>query len=844
MRSGTSLIIVAATFLSLAMATLLNGSYAQPTWNFSAELLPSELYMGEWGVLKTNLTNTDCSARSKPTALKFEKVMEREIEWVEERAKEMRELGKIEGYEIKYVKSYSYQGTLIYDVEFTIYGACSGKSIRVIRALLWFPWKNYGGRSFGTPVEVNRVLKAFNPVNYILRGADPDSSTLISFKIFIPPDLLPEEVNSRPHLDIEVDYPGWIRYTLEMYPTTGPFQIQPYRTFNLTITDYDGVNALSGAKLVIRRQIYYYEEREYIIPENGTVTIYRLPEDNYDVRIYWNSTIYNQEKPYVYAEILSAYDLAASRKLRAQVFNVKLKLLDQRGRPLDGAKIIFDGVEVLSREGFATYSMVPQGNHSLQVFWMDVPVSEKWVWIGYHPTIMPEIRPPLIELKLPIDDLIVQAVDTGGNAVGANFMVKRLGGILSEIESYSEIGLLNISQLPPGMYQVSAVNCSSIFGHCVESSEVCEPGAMHEIQLPVHSASFRILSFEGVPLPNATVILDSVSKRTDRDGITIFAGIPERRYGLRVFWNDVLVYDGYVEISGSIYEDLRVEVYDVYLEFRTMDDRPFGVLVRLVDPSGKIHEYISPRDSLRLDLVPGGECNLTLYSPDNLTIISGIFSIGDLRSMRVLRLPMKDVLVRVIWEDDSPIWNAEVILSDLRGQVLRELTDSRGEAVFRDVMFSNYSLRVNHPHTSIPLFSKNITHSGEPIVVKIGKSRLSVKVVDWLEAPFPKAEVVVTIYGLQMARAETGDDGLAFFSTLPALPAYEIKVKYGDVEKRAVAAPYGTLMVKMDVVRIGGLIVKVSDIFALIPYVAGIAAAASAAIILYRRLVKSKRPSS
>ncbi|RLG06909.1 MAG: hypothetical protein DRN65_04410, partial [Thaumarchaeota archaeon] len=59
MRLRILLVILAAGLLSSALA-LIPILYAQPTWNFRVELFPSELYMGEWGTLKMNLTNMDC----------------------------------------------------------------------------------------------------------------------------------------------------------------------------------------------------------------------------------------------------------------------------------------------------------------------------------------------------------------------------------------------------------------------------------------------------------------------------------------------------------------------------------------------------------------------------------------------------------------------------------------------------------------------------------------------------------------------------------------------------------------------------------------------------------------
>jgi len=53
----------------------------------------------------------------------------------------------------------------------------------------------------------------------------------------------------------------------------------------LMITDYDGINPISGARVVIRRLIQYLEERSYTVPENGVIRIERLREGDYEVRV-------------------------------------------------------------------------------------------------------------------------------------------------------------------------------------------------------------------------------------------------------------------------------------------------------------------------------------------------------------------------------------------------------------------------------------------------------------------------------------------------------------------------------------------------------------------------------
>ncbi|MEM3921799.1 MAG: hypothetical protein QXG25_02815, partial [Nitrososphaerota archaeon] len=238
------LLIVVSSFSALQLT--ITSSSAQPTWSFSITLFPAELYMGEWGRLRANITNTDCSARlPKPYEAKFDDIPERALESILARAREMNESGWITDYDLRIEGAHGFGGQVYFDAKLRIIGACSGKSIKLYYAQLWFPWKKYPGRDWAFRADANVELKAFNPIDYILKGLSPGSSIVLEFELFIPPDIYPEERFLKPFMDLRVHYPGWIDYTLEAYPTRGPFEIQPYRSFNLTVTDYDGMNPIA-----------------------------------------------------------------------------------------------------------------------------------------------------------------------------------------------------------------------------------------------------------------------------------------------------------------------------------------------------------------------------------------------------------------------------------------------------------------------------------------------------------------------------------------------------------------------------------------------------------------------
>jgi hypothetical protein len=78
------------------------------------------------------------------------------------------------------------------------------------------------------------TLDAFDPVAYILNGSHPKSSRLLSFRVYVPEDIPPDELSTKPAIDIRVSFPGWMEYTLESYRIeVNNAEIQPCRSFNL-----------------------------------------------------------------------------------------------------------------------------------------------------------------------------------------------------------------------------------------------------------------------------------------------------------------------------------------------------------------------------------------------------------------------------------------------------------------------------------------------------------------------------------------------------------------------------------------------------------------------------------
>ncbi|RLI43589.1 hypothetical protein DRO64_05365 [Candidatus Bathyarchaeota archaeon] len=796
--------ILILTLLMISTICFMNDVRAQPTWNFKAYFLPSDFYMGEWGTLQANITNYDCTQRISWEG-HFDKILRDDLEAIEQRAEDMKNMSLIRGYSIDIKRSWGYGGVIYHEADVHLYGVCSGRSIKILWVRFWFDWSRYGGReAAGFEAQVNRVLKAYDPVQYVLNGASPESSVIVSARIFIPEWIEPDERLKRPYLDIRVDYPGWIEYTVEKFPVEGPFEIQPYRSFNLTITDFDGVHKLGGAKVVIRQLIHYYRVREYMTPENGTIRIWRLLEGRYDVRIYWNSS-YRQEHDFIYVGQPTAYDLASSGTVKTNIFNIRINPLDRRGRALKGAKVVFDGFEKSAENGAAIYELVPEGNHTAQIYWRGVKVFDGWLWVGYHPTIQPVVtsRAEIYNLKLPVDDLIIQATDTGGGSVGANYTIMGPSPELSFKNIYAKNGTLIIRQLPIARYDVKAVNCSSLFKRCVEAEGDYEPGRRSRLILPIHSIKLRILSNSSKPLKNAYIKLGPTSLMTGEDGLAWFKGVPEERYRIEVEWKNLTVYEGWIDVARSVEKDIRTRVYDINLEFLASSGKSYPCLLNFTAPAGINITVDNPVKSFEVEYVPEGSCNLVIYTFDGVKLRELKTRCSDMAKMKSINLPISDMKLRVAWSDGEPIKGCKVIVRELaHGWRFEAVTDENGAVIFKDVVFSEYLIRVNYPYAPISVKVFNQTFRGDEIGVKIERAQLEIRVKDILENPIKDADVSVLCGAVPLEKAKTDANGIARFERLVKLPIYTVHVRYGANEMETSVKPNEVVDVKLNVLQV------------------------------------------
>jgi len=716
------IILLTLLVISLASITLMDSKVsAQPTWSFKFTAKPATLYPGEWGYVTLNITNMDCQSDLKisESVYELEDVHEDVLEKILARAEEMNRSRQIEGYEWITESMRGYGGDVYYTGELRLYGVCRGRAITIKKSYLWFPFKGTT-RTYIFENSTEVTLQAFDREAYILEGSSNGSSALITFKVFVPPDIPPENFAAKPVIDIRVDYLGWREYTLEDLRISNAEEvvIQPYRTFNLTITDFDGLNPIAGAKVVISRLMHYYEKREYTTPENGTIRIHRLKEGDYEVRIYWNSTEYHQKQELVCLEQLSAYGLSKGI-LKTHVYNFEVNLLDLKDRKVDNATIILDGVQKRSINGRAVFQLVPEGNHSIEVQFKGLKLHDGWVWAGYHPTYHFRKPSTSISIKLNVSDLLVQVVDSAGRPVGATFTVEGPTAETTVPELYSPNGFLNISQLPIAEYKVRAYNYSKPFSKQIEGSGIFNPGQHNEITLPIYQVKLRILDAKGSPVEGALISLASLTAESDDGGLTVFEQVPEGVYNLTVRWMNVIVYSGDLSVDSAKEVDVKTSIYDIEIEMRDLDGYQKPAHYILSDPAGRRfeEEYSA---YIRAEGVPDGRCLLEVLDPSKgWLILKTSYNCSSLASEKQLRLPLGSMKVKILTVDGRPLAFARVKIvfpEWNRTELLK--ADEFGEVEVPDAKLGTYHVEVVDSRALNKVYDGEVRFEGEPITIR------------------------------------------------------------------------------------------------------------------------------
>jgi hypothetical protein len=808
---------------------------------------------GEPANMTFQIINKDCSERSeKPYVKKLGRGWVSEFWPIIFRADDLNRTGFITKYRfigyVTEIRGNDYYG----DWEITIYGYCISRPIYIESVTLWFDWPGIG-RSHNVTVIVNKTLYALDPINYIFKGDLNDSFTLITARFDFPPNVPPDSLGTQPTLTVRMRYPDGSTHEYDYIPSTeyektrwtlnvwglkgtlyGRFFLQPFRTFDLKITDYEGGIALPGAKIELSAQAYNFSITA-IANENGIAKIWRLP-DKYTYRLTVNYTVPwlgSEEK--VLKTSTDAYKLVSSGELRTELYTLRISPRDRQGRTLNGAPVIIESLERsgkklenVTKDGYATFHLVPTGNYTVSVGWKGMNVFKGHRYVGYHPTL--GFQSTSFDLSANVDDLVVAAVDMAGNPVGAVFSVEGPTAETSRARVEAADGVLRLEQMPVAEYLVKASNSSKVFGVTVEGSTTARPGERAEIRLPLFGVSLRALSMDGKPLQGSSIRLHGVTVPADSSGKTTVPGVPPGSYDVEVIYKGVTVYKEKLEVKDNVYRDLECAVYDVSVRFVSADGEPKVVLWNL---GAEDKDFAGTGDRLAVELLPEREYKLTVIirkDGKEVKLLEQFVRPSELRDA-VIRLPLGRLVLRIVWDDGSPFEGRALLAGETKSIV-------NGMVKFEDMPFGTYDVALKDDR-NIEILKTQVTYKGGEETIRISSANIVVKVSDILGRPIEGTVVRVQsqkIPGVELATATIGPDGTAKFTRLPAtLAPFIASATYGDRTMEKTTEP-GEVSIIFPVIAIGGTLIDAWIFFGIIGLVvAGIAVPVAAKALSKRK---------
>ena len=778
----------------LSISVISESAYAQPSWSFRANVTGT-LYPGEEGTVRVSIINTECVRREQKAVLDYTRysfvrnVEEGQIEVIKGRLEELKSIGLIRSYLIAENSSQLIGSKVYFNLTVFVYDYCRGSNAQVLKARIWFPWPGYG-RSYNSEVTVGRTLPPFDVLAYVVTGSTSGFRIDLSFNFKVPKDLASELlVASVPVVEIDAIvtrdvYTFGGPFGLREVTVTGSVEIKPFRTFELLVTDSEGKRPLPEARLKLQAHVYPFS-LELQADRDGKVAINRLP-DQYSYRVYvlFKTPAVVEEIPVLVTD-MEARDLAASDVLRTELYTVRVSVVDQKGRPVEGAEVKLKPIEVIyakasvpvsaktSGEGLAEFPLISRGNYSVSVERLRVEVFSTHIYVGYHPTY--GFREPRVKAVARLDDLSVSVVDGKGRPLQADVVVsmKVTGETLLTVKTPD--GRLELKQIPVTDY-VLRVSVASPLGGSVTVEETARPGdrGAVTVRVQVYRVRLGVHAVDGRPLPNGTVVVDGAELQL-KEGSLELAAVREGVYGLSVRFMGLEVFRGTLAVSDDVDERIEARVYGLRLRFLDAEGNPVEVGWRL---RAEGLEASGSGGSMTMDFVPGMDLELSLtykFLNASVEVLRLTERTGSLSGREELRLPLGRLRVAVSWDYGAP-FSGNMRLAGGGQEVTVQLRNGRFESDI-PFPFGNYSYRLIGGVGAV-LGSGSFDHRGEVVTITVRTVKISVSVKDLLGTPLPGAQVRVLKGGTLYNTGTTDRTGAVTFTRLPeALVPYSVEVR-------------------------------------------------------------------
>ena len=496
----------------------------------------------------------------------------------------------------------------------------------------------------------------------------------------------------------------------------------------IVIKDYQGVNPLPGAKLVIADSASPEDKREFTADGGGVVTVTGIdPSVEYLVEVYWRSSDYGGEEILVFQRRIQGSVLQEVSEIRVHVFNVEIKPTDKEGGGLDWlismevekpAAVILNDVDITVSPSplLGRAELIPQGEYRLKVIWDGYTVYDSPIKIGlddlsgYIPGLDDEEkyqeelwRVSKIAVQAEVAELKIKLLDPEGNPLPGPVTITDPKGIIKQEFSFLtwkffKLGLEEIGwpDLPIVEYKVEALwpfNKEEVL-----ATATCTPGQLCEIKIspdkgPFYMVRVKVVTQYGAPLTGATVMMiyDDVPQgnfeETGEDGVAPYYLVRPGTYTLRVFIGKECLLERKIEVTHSEEVEITVEAkpVNVRIALLTADSKPYEVYWSLESSEGMRYDSGGrPSSTIRIENLQPGIYELKVTIPEyGLEYKFGPFTSEQLAGMQHITLPIADTRIRLRTPDGRPAVGCLIRVCLEEANICFEnRTDENGEALF------------------------------------------------------------------------------------------------------------------------------------------------------------------
>ena len=382
--------------------------------------------------------------------------------------------------------------------------------------------------------------------------------------------------------------------------------------------------------------------------------------------------------------------------ITCSVYDLAVKALDRENRPISGAEVTAtrsDGWETSGETdgGVATLVQLAAGEYSIKVAYKST-----FDTVAVNLTRNLEVSLTLDVIALDTYTLSIKAVDAHENALeGANIRVTTQYGVDDFRSMY---GKTNSSGITVFKNVGSIIPSAEIWVYWRSVEVAHQQVSLDEgensftIVCKVSDLSVLMVDDNNRPLTGGSVelywemdVLHTVKCITNEEGLAIFSQMPYYgNYWVRAYWQKTKVHERTLNFTGVTAPYVaKCSVYDIAVKVTDVEEKPIleaDVTITHVDLGWEISNQTYDAGIATFSQLAAGNYSIraTYQSVSNVTIISLMGNREVSLRLNVSAPPIFEIMIRVMWNDNTPVPNVDIAVCDNGKVLLSGTTDHEG----------------------------------------------------------------------------------------------------------------------------------------------------------------------